>query len=800
MRIISLTVLWLAGLWIGSTTSVAPPIWFGGGLAAVAVAVFFHRLRIRRAVLVLIHSAALCLAAGWYVQALPVIDNNHIAYYNEQQEVVINGLVVVEPDIRDQSVLLRVAAENIIMPGGRRQPVEGLVLARVPRFPIIAYGTQVQLTGKLVTPGGDATFDYKSYLARQDIHSQMDWPQLAILAENQGSLLYHAIYSFKARTQLTIRQLLPDPQAALLTGILLGNDQGLSAELAQQFRTTGMTHIIAISGFNIALLVGAMMSIGRPLFGPRRASVVALAVVFLYTLLVGADASVVRAAVMGSLFIFSRRLMGRPTFAPASLFVAALIMTLLNPFILWDVGFQLSFAATLGLMLYAEPFSRWTEARLLPHIGSQTTRLLMRFLSEAVLVTLAAQLLTLPLIIGYFNQLSFISLAANLFILPAQAGVMFWGASAALFGLLLPPVGQVVAWVAWLFLSYTIVLVRFFAVIPGAAVPVNVSPAVVIGFYGLIFALTWYIRQRPKEPLLPLARLQTAFPRWALLSSGGLVAVVFLLWGVNRPDGHLHIAFLDVGQGDAIFIQTPSGRQIIVDGGLYPSLLSQHLGRRMPFWDREIDLVVATHPEADHISGLPAIFDRYRVGRLLINGEIKETASFQALDAAAADQDAAILPVSAGETILLEDGVQLEILNPPPLLNPQNSNENSVAFRLVYGRFSILLTGDTEMIAEQAMLQSGRPLQSIVLKAGHHGSNTSSTAAFLAAVQPQVIVISSGRDNRFGHPHPEMLQRAAAIGAAVLRTDELGTIEVITDGQMMWWQAETGSIPPVHNP
>jgi competence protein ComEC len=128
------------------------------------------------------------------------------------------------------------------------------------------------------------------------------------------------------------------------------------------------------------------------------------------------------------------------------------------------------------------------------------------------------------------------------------------------------------------------------------------------------------------------------------------------------------------------------------------------------------------------------------------------------------------------------------------LLNPQNSNQNSVAFRLVYGDFSILLTGDTEMLAEQAMLQSGRPLESIVLKAAHHGSNTSSTTAFLTAVRPQIIVISSGLDNPFGHPHPDMLQRAAEVGAAVLRTDELGTIEVVTDGQAMWWQAESGTV------
>ncbi len=787
MLIISLAIAWLLGIWVGSKANVIDSLWFAAALTTTLAAILLYR-RQRLFRLFLPHLAIFFLAAGYYVFSLPIIDQTHIGYYNGQQEVVVTGLVVDEPDIRDQSVLLRVEAENIIVSGGQLIPVKGLILITTPRFPIVAYGTQVQLIGNLETPGEGASFDYKGYLARQGIHSQMSWPKLTVLAENQGDFLYRTIFSFKAEAQKTIQQLLPDPQGALLTGILLGNDQGLSSELEEQFRITGMTHIIAISGFNIAILVGSVVSLGRPILGSRRASILALVVVFLYTLLVGADAAVVRAAVMGSLFIFSRRMMGRPTFAPASLFVAAWIMTLLNPFILWDIGFQLSFAATLGLMLYADPFSRWTEARLMPVFGQETTRRLMGLLSEAVLVTVAAQVLTLPLIVGYFQQLSFVSLFANLFILPAQTGVMIWGALATLAGLVIPALGQLLAWIAWLFLSYTIVLVRFFAAIPGAAVAVHVPPGAIIAVFAIILAITWLWRKRPEQRQVVISSIRMDFPRWTAVSVGSFVAILILAWGLSRPDGNLHVAFLDVGQGDAIFIQTPGGRQIIVDGGRFPSVLFQHLGRRIPFWDKEIDLVIATHPEADHINGLPGIFDRYRVGRLLTNGETKNTAAMAALIAAAAEQGSSVITVSAGETILIEEGIHLEVLNPPGLLNPENSNQNSVAFRLVYGDFSILLTGDTEMLAEQAMLQSGHPLQSIVLKAAHHGSNTSSTTAFLTAVQPQIIVISAGVDNRFGHPHPEMLQRAADVGATILRTDELGTIELITDGQVMWWQ------------
>ncbi len=790
MRIISFTVAWLAGVWIASLLDIAILLWFAATLGFFLAAVTLYHYQKSKTGLSFIHFGIFCLAASYYMWALPTIDEQHVAFYNEQTAVIITGLVIDEPDIRDQSIFLRLKAESIIRGGGERQPIEGLVLVRVPRFPVIPYGAQLQIVGDLETPVSSPNFDYKSYLARQGIHSLMSWPQMTVLAENQGSLLYHAIFAFKARAQGTIQQLLPDPQAALLTGILLGNDQGLPRETAEQFRTTGMTHIIAISGFNIAILVGTLMRIGRPILGRRWASYLALTAVSLYTLLVGADAAVVRAAIMGSLFIFSRQMMGRPTFAPASLFVAALIMKLFDPFILWDIGFQLSFAATLGLMLYVDPLSEWTQTRLRSLVGSEATKQLMRFISEGVLVTLAAQILTLPLMVGYFGQISFVSFAANLFILPAQAGVMIWGALATLVGLISPVIGQPLAWIAWLFLTYTVELVQFFAAVPGAAAPINVSPITIVAIYIAIFAVTWIVLRRPAAPRVLIARLQAEFPRVTALGVGGLVALLFLIWGLNQPDGNLHVAFLDVGQGDAIFIQTPSGRQIVVDGGRYPSVLYQQLGQQMPFWDRKIDMVIATHPEADHISGLPGLFDRYEIGQLLTNGEIKETAVSEALNTAATNQGVTIRPVSAGEIIIIEDGVQLEVLNPPGLLAFQNSNQNSVAVRLTYADISILLTGDVEILAERAMIQSGRPLQSTVLKAGHHGSNTSSTMAFLNVVQPQIAVISSGQDNRFGHPHPEVLQRLAQVGAAVLRTDQLGTIELISDGQMMWWQAE----------
>jgi competence protein ComEC len=552
-----------------------------------------------------------------------------------------------------------------------------------------------------------------------------------------------------------------------------------------------MTHIIAISGFNIAILVGIVVWLGQPLMGRRAVFWFTLLVVALYSVLVGAGSSVLRAAVMGLLLMISLRFLGRRTFALAPLIVAGFVMTLAHPDALWDIGFQLSFAATLGILLYVSPASEWMHRQLAPRLGREATRQTMRIVSDLVIVTLAAQLLVLPLLVYHFESLSPISPLANLLILPVQPGVMTFGGLATLTGMVYAPVGQAIGWVAWLFLAYTTGMVSLLADIPWASVPVRLSPAVLLSYYVLVFCVTWLAYQRKERREVVIGYLRENIGAGAVLAAGGIVAILAVLWAFSLPDGNLRVAFLDVGQGDAILIQTPGGRQLLVDGGPQPALLAERVSEQMPFWDREVDLVVATHPDNDHVAGLPAIFERFRVDMLLTNGELLDvTPAYRVLLVEAQADGAEIHEAVIGERLDLGDGVMIEVLHPGEERNLENRNENSVSLRLTYGDFSLLLTGDSAEEAERAMVASGLALRALVFKAGHHGSNTSSNDFFLAAVRPQIVIVSAGIDNRYGHPHPEVLERAAAVGAQILRTDELGTIEVITDGREMWWTAE----------
>lgn len=791
MLVLYFGIGWLLGLWLASVLRLGFSIWIIAGAFGL-VASFGAARRGKLSPLLLVTCAA-GLGGARYLAAVPVIDASHVAYYNGTAHVTLTGMVTEAPDIRDSYVNLRVAVDTLSSQDRPARAVSGIVLVRSPRFPLIEYGTRIEVNGVLETPPIFDTFNYKEYLARQGINSLLTDARPTVHSVGEGTPFKEAILAFKDKAQRSLNRVIPEPQAALLSGILLGEDKQMSPELRDAFRDTGLTHIIAISGFNVAILVGVLMRVSQA-FLPRRGAVVfAMVGLAAYTVLVGFGASIVRAAVMGCIYLLTLHGFGRTHFVYAALFLAAVLMTLVEPFALWDVGFQLSFAATLGLILYSKRISRWIRERLERTLDRNATNQLMWVLTDSVIVTLAAQILTLPLAMSYFGQLSLISLPANAAVLLAQPGAMVWGGMATLAGLVSTAAGQLLGWIAWLFLAYTTELARWFSRIPGATLRIDLSPAGVLAIYALIFSVTWLGMLNKERRAALFARLRPRLPQRITLASFTLAALLILAWGLSQPDGRLHVTFMDVGQGDAIFIQTPSGRQILVDGGKYPSVLNDELGQEMPFWDREIDIVVATHPDADHVSGLPGVLKRYRVGRLITDGEqLGVSELYDELLVTAEEERIEVYPASAGETIEIGDGVRLELLNPGPELPSESRNENSVSMRVVYGEFALLLTGDAEQKAERTMLansemEGGRPLVSQVFKAGHHGSRSSSNSYFLEAVRPQFVIISAGEQNRFGHPHVEVLERAAAVGATVLGTDELGTIELTTDGRLMWW-------------
>lgn len=247
-----------------------------------------------------------------------------------------------------------------------------------------------------------------------------------------------------------------------------------------------------------------------------------------------------------------------------------------------------------------------------------------------------------------------------------------------------------------------------------------------------------------------------------------------------QPDGKLHAYVFDVGQGDSLLLVSPSGKQILVDGGPNMDVL-EHLGKHMPFFDRTIELAILTHPDSDHITALPEVLKRYSVDRIALTGVLHPTGKYEALLSLIEQHEIPVFFPDSSKDIDMGDGLVLDVIWPS--LNvfatqPDNANNPSFVVRALYENESLLLAGDIEHEAEVAILKSGADIRSRILKVPHHGSRTSSSTGFLLAVDPEVAVISAGRDNKFGHPHADVVERLKSMGITVLSTAESGTIEV----------------------
>ncbi len=790
MNMVYVGIFWLLGIVVASQTEVGLSIWGLAVLLSLAGFTVF-RQRDQRTTMLMMWLCAFSAGAARYATSIPHPSASHVVNFNDQpRAVILEGLVVDEPDVRDRSQGVRLQAEQITFHDGTTQTVEGLVQVTVLRYPEIQYGMRLQLEGNLTTPEVLEEFDYRAYLARQGVHSVMAFPTLFIVEEGVGTRFYHLIFSFKARAQLVINQMIPDPESSLLSAFILGNDAGMPVSLQEDFRLVGLSHIITISGFHVAIIMAVLVPVLDPLFGKRNTVWVVSAILIVYTILVGAPVAMIRSVIMGIAYLVGNRILGRSGFTLAVLIAAAVVLSAVNPQVLWDVSFQLTFAATLGLILFSSRFDRW-GVRQLRRVMTPSGLVyeIVEIFVRVEMISFAAQLPAVPIILYHFGRFSTLSLLANPLVVPVSSITIILGALATLLGLILLPLGQVIAWSAWLFLKYINLVVIWLADIPLPAIGNRLPLNGVLVLYAILGGLTWFGLQEMERRRQIVGRLRVNLGERTVFGVSLVAAMLVFTWANTQPDGLLHLTFLDVGQGDAIFIETPSGRQILIDGGNFPTVLNQHLGRHIPFWDRDLDIIVATHADQDHTNGLPGVFDRYRVGQLITNGsEVGDAESYGAVLDKASEHNVSVHVARVGEVIQIEDGVRLEIVHPGAEMYEER-NENSVSVRLVYGNFSALLTGDAEEEAERDMVASQLPLTAVVFKAGHHGSNSSSNAFFLEQVQPQIAVVSAGLNNRFGHPHPDVLERLAAAGAVVLSTIDLGSIEVMTDGAQMWWQS-----------
>jgi len=774
-----ISLFFLGGIVLANNFSLPIWVWVLFSFFSFALYFVFRSFQTRIPTFLFILLTSLFLGSAYYQIRQPKVDAFHTAFYNDREyEMLVTGYLDEPPDYRDNYTNLKLNVEYIDS-GSGDLPVSGLILVRVDKGHEYEYGQRLRVRGELKTPPENEDFSYRDYLAREGIHSYMSSADVTELPGNGGNFITAQIYEFKSLLLEKTYRLYNDPEASLLAGILFGVDTGLPSKLQGAFKNTGTAHIIAISGFNIAIIAGIFFSIFKYVTNERLGASFAIIGIFLYAFLVGGDAAVMRAAFMGSISLFARQL-GRRNMGLNALMVVALIMALINPFVLWDVGFQLSFFATLGLILYAEPFSNLT-ANFISKITKHDTSTFTRILNENVILTLAAQLTTIPIMAYHFKRISLISLIANPFILPVQPAVMILGGLAVFVSLVINPLGQLIAWIAWPFPAYTIRIVELFDRVPNGTIFLGDSSFwLVAGFYIALLAVTfnWSAIKERIQSLAGSLRAVTLTGAFTILF---ICMLIFWRAAGTAGDNQFHITFFEVGSADAVLIQTPEGRNILINGGPSTTELSDELGRRLPFFSRKLDWLIIASTQEDQLSALPRVIERYPPDNVLWTGNVQSSFPARTLDEYFADNEIPVSRAVAGQRLELGGGAFIEV---------QAEGPRGAVLLIQDGSFRALLPiGISEGMYES--IEYGNTIGPVdVLLLSDSGYGPSNPVDIFENLNPQLVVISVAAGDLQGRPSQDVLD--ALVEYSVLRTDRNGWIDVTTDGNEMRVTVERG--------
>ena len=487
MWLLYVSCAWVAGIFLGSKVSL-PLVAIFSGLFPFSFIPLFPG---SKKTLIVIGLCLLALIGGSlrFPSSLPQPDEHSLCFYNDEGVVEIQGMVADEPDIRGGYCLLTFSANEINVAGGKE--VSGTALIRVPRYPAYRYGDVLRVTGELETPASFDDFDYKSYLARQGIYSVIYYPKIEVLARGKGFRPLQWLYSLREHLSSSLAKALPEPQGSLAQGILLGIRGNIPHSLNQAFSRTGTAHLLAISGLHIAIVIGVVLSLAILAFGRQRSIYIwlALIAIWLYALLTGMRPPVIRAAIMGSLFLLAEFL-GRQRNAITALAFAAAMMAGIKPQILWSVSFQLSFLAMAGLVFLFPYFQTWGRKSITAMFGDkEAIAATGNMVTDCFAVTLAAIIAVWPLIAYNFGVVSLIALPANFFSLPALPAIITTSVLVAFAGLFIPIAAQILGWLAWLFLSYLLLVVQGFDALPFSSFQVTAVPTWLVWGYYIVLAV-----------------------------------------------------------------------------------------------------------------------------------------------------------------------------------------------------------------------------------------------------------------------------------------------------------------------
>ena len=634
----------------------------------------------------------------------------------------------------------------------------------------LRYGTTLTVRAEInrpkpaTNPGG---FNYQRYLASIGISGTvniMNTSDVKITGKGSGFIIKKLGYKIKNTVLGIVGHCLAKNQAGLLAGMIIGYKDGLDQNAFEAFSRAGLTHIMVASGMNVAFIILPLSFLFRKLRLTRNVTnIIIICILVLFIFVTGFSASVVRAVIMG-IIILSGQMIMRETDIYTSISTAVLSLLLYNPFMIFDIGFQLSFAATLSLVMLYPSIKATVSFKYIPEIFSDT-----------LAATLAAQLGVIPISIYYFNSLSLISVISNLLVVPTVQIITIIGFVMVFSGLVNINLAVLIGYINNSILSFVLFVTEISSKLPYASIKVPTPSILMVCIYYII-VLYFFKGRRVLSNFISQKRL-------------ALAVIIILLLNLTcsrllpKP---IEITFLDVGQGDGAFIRTAHGTKVLIDGGgkESDSKSSFDVGKSVmvPYildqGTKKIDIVIASHGHADHTEGLEAVLKEFKIGLLILPDT--DGQGFDRISSICSEKGIRIVKCSRGNIIKLDNDTKFEVLSPLEFskdsLSQQSLNNSSLVLKLIYKNINVLFTGDSEIPVEDRLLETGTDISVDLVKIAHHGSNTSSGDAFINRVNPRYAVISVGEHNHFGHPSQVIIDRMAERNIKLFRTDLCGAV------------------------
>ena len=666
----------------------------------------------------------------------------------------------------------------------------------------LEYGDIITFNGVYNKPNVQRNYggyDYSLYLKTQNIYGTFDGSQIELKSKNKGSFIQRGIISFKEYIKGILKENLGEDEAELCIGLVIGDRTNLAKDIQEDFKTSNLTHMLAVSGSHFVYIILAVTYINKFLKRKRLGQILMIIVIILFMNLTGNTGSVVRSGIMASLGIIAS-IIHRKSDIWNNMAIAMLIQIILNPYIIFDVGVQLSYGGVIGIVAFNKVVTNSIE---------QLSNKINNYIKESISVTVSANIVIIPIMMYTFNTISLSFVISNL-LAGAILGIIVLYAFALIFlYMVLHSFISPLFIILNLMLKILIYIAHICSLIPFSKIYV-VTPnlILIILFYLFLYLLVKKQDSNAIISLFSVKKFSFIKPKSDKINLNSeilskktiafftivIIILNFIYPVLTSKRDNLEVNFIDVGQGDSTLIRV-SNKTILIDGGgssygetfdvgeqtLFPYLLDRGINT--------IDYVIVSHFDSDHCQGLNFIMENMKVKNAIISDLGQESNEYNTFLSLAKKQNTNLVYVKMGDIIKIGD-CTIKILFPDnePITDNEKNN-NAIVFKFLWKNISILFTGDIEEKAENKILSlysdNLGELKSTILKVAHHGSKTSTTKAFLEAVKPQIALIGVGEDNNFGHPNSGVIERLESIGCEIYRTDKYGEISIKFNKQII---------------